>query len=162
MIVVKWIAVFLLCFVLQTALVPAIGVFGVYPDLLIVALFFLALKTGPLTALWVGFFLGLAQDLYSPMLGQNALSKAATGFFAGLFNERMMRIDFVLQLVLLLVSFLVNDALFYLVQIVKDGGGAGAALHDLTVTTVPRALYSILFALVPHLKHFFPAVAFRR
>jgi rod shape-determining protein MreD len=127
----KWAGIFLLCIILQTTLVPAIGIFGAGPDLLMVALFFLARKTGPFGATWVGFFLGLAEDLYSPsILGQNALSRTVAGFFAGLFNERVMRVDFMFQLVLLLVTFFHHDALYYTVQMIKTGGsGAGGVLH---------------------------------
>ena len=150
----KWAGIFLLCIILQTTLVPAIGLFGASPDLLMVALFFLARKTGPFGATWVGFFLGLAEDLYAPsILGQGALSKTAAGFFAGLFNERVMRVDFIFQLVLLLVTFFINDALYYTVQIIKTGGtGNGGILPLLLTSTLPRALYSLLFALFPAVK----------
>ncbi|MGA2506060.1 MAG: rod shape-determining protein MreD [Chitinispirillaceae bacterium] len=159
----KWAGIFLLCFVLQTTVVPLIGLSGITPDLLMVALFFLALRTGQMTAVGVGFFLGLAQDLFSPsILGQNALSKTIAGFFAGFFNERMMRVDVVFQIVLLLITFLVNDTAYFIVQVVKTGGGGGRVAHDLAVATVPRALYSLLFALVPYIKERFLPTSFRR
>jgi rod shape-determining protein MreD len=154
---VKWIGIFLICLILQTTLVPVIGIFGTSPDLLMVALFFLARKTGPFGATWVGFFLGLAEDLYAPsILGQGAMSKTAAGFFAGLFNERVMRVDFVFQLVLLLVTFFIHDTLYYTVQIIKTNStGAGGIMHMLFTSTMPRALYSLLFALFPAIKSIF-------
>ena len=163
MVIVKWVGIFILSFVLQTTIAPVIGVFGIHPDLLLVALFFLALKAGHMPALWTGFFLGLAQDLYSPsILGQNALSKTVAGFCAGFFNERMVRVDIVVQLVLLGVTFIVNDTVFFIIQYVKTGGGALGVLHDLVLSTVPRALYSMLFALIPYIKEYFSAPSFRR
>jgi rod shape-determining protein MreD len=163
MTIVKWIGIFLLCFILQTTIVPAISVFGIRPDLLLVALFFLALKTGHIPAIWTGFFLGLAQDLYSPsILGQNALSKTIAGFCAGFFNERMMRVDIVVQLVLLGVTFIVNDAVYFIVQYLKTGGGAMGVLHDLALSTAPRALYSMLFALLPYIKDYAAPSSSRR
>ncbi|MBN2188045.1 MAG: rod shape-determining protein MreD [Chitinispirillaceae bacterium] len=160
--ILKWGGVFLLCFVLQTTVIPLIGIAGITPDLLMAALFFLAIKNGQTTAVGVGFFLGLAQDLFSApsILGQNALSKTLAGFFAGFFNERMMRVDFVFQIVLLFVTFLVNDAAYFIVQAIKtDGGGI---LHNLTATSVPRALYSMLFALLPYIRHRFFSTRSRR
>jgi rod shape-determining protein MreD len=157
----KWLGVFLVCFILQTTVVRVIGISGVVPDLLMLALFFLAIKTGQMPAVWVGFLLGLAQDLFSPaILGQNALSKSVAGFFAGFFNEKMMRIDILIQLVLLLVTFVLSDALYFVIQIVKTG--SGNVLHDLVATTIPRALYSMLFALLPYLKDRFLSTSFRR
>jgi rod shape-determining protein MreD len=155
--VLKWAGIFLLCFVLQTTVVPLIGISGIIPDLLMTALFFLALRNGQTAAVGAGFFLGLAQDLFSApsILGQNALSKTVAGFFAGFFNERMMRVDILFQIVLLFVTFLVNDTVYFLVQAVKtDGGGV---VHNLAAVSVPRALYSMVFALLPYIKrHFFP------
>ena len=161
--ILKWAGIYFLCFVLQTTVVPLIDISGITPDLLMVALFFLALKTGQMTAVGVGFFLGLAQDLFSPsILGQNALSKTIAGFFAGFFNERMMRVDIVFQIVLLLVMFLVNDAVYFIVQVVKTEGGGGSVIHGLVATSVPRALYSMLFALLPYIKGRFLPTTFRR
>lgn len=160
--VLKWAGIFLLCFVLQTTVVPLIGIAGITPDLLMVALFFLALKNGQMAAVGVGFFLGLAQDLFSApsILGQNALAKTLAGFFAGFFNERMMRVDFIFQIVLLFVTFLVNDAAYFIVQAVKTEGGG--ILHNLTAASVPRALYSMAFALLPYIRERFFSTTFRR
>jgi rod shape-determining protein MreD len=160
----RWIGIFLLCLICQTTLVPSINILGAGPDLLMVALFFLARKTGSFTATWVGFFLGLAEDLYSPsILGQNALARTAAGFFAGLFNERVMRIDFIFQLVLLLVTFFIHDVLYYTVQMLKTGDtGTGGIVHLLFASTVPRALYSLLFALFPAIKTLFFTSSSRR
>ncbi|MBN2035173.1 MAG: rod shape-determining protein MreD [Chitinispirillaceae bacterium] len=162
--ILRWAALFLACFVLQTTVVPVVSVFGIKPDLLMVLLFFLALRTGQMGAVWVGFFLGLAQDLYTPStLGQNALAKTVAGFFAGFFNERVMRTDLVFQLVLLVIMFVIHDALFYFVQVTKGGHEGGIVLQELVRATLPRTLYSIVFALVPCLKErFFPTSPYRR
>jgi rod shape-determining protein MreD len=115
-----------------------------------------------MTGVWVGFFLGLAQDLYSPsLLGQNALSKTMAGFFAGIFNDKVMRVDPLIHLVFLFIMFLIHDLLFDIVQIVKKGGD-GIVLHELLTATIPRALYSLLFALLPYIKdRFLPSFSRR-
>lgn len=160
----RWIGIFIVCFALQTTLAPVIGIMHVHPDLLMVALFFLAVRTGQMTAVWAGFFLGLAQDLYSPsLLGQNALAKSAAGFFAGFFNDRVMRVDPLFQLVFLFITFILHDALFYTVGVIKNGGGGAVVFHELLVQSMPRALYSLLFALAPYIKdRFFPSTSRRR
>jgi rod shape-determining protein MreD len=153
----KWLGIFILCFVLQTTIVPVIDIFGIHPDLPLVALFFLGFRAGPMPSLWAGFFLGLAGDLYSPsILGQNTLSKTVAGFFAGIFNEKVMRVDTLVQMVLLVLTFIVNDAVYVAVQVIKSGGGGSGIARHCIVATLPRALYSMLFALIPYLKnHFF-------
>jgi len=158
-----WSGIFGACYVLQTTLVPVISIFGAKPDLLIVALFMLAIKEGAMPAVFVGFFLGLAQDVYSPaILGQNALAKTVAGFFASLFNEKVMRIDPVLQAVLLVVTFLLNDIIFMVVQMAKSSGSEKGLLIEIVITTMPRAVYSLVFAAVPFFWELFFQPASRR
>jgi len=154
----KWLGLFLVGFLLQTTIVPVIDIHGIHPDIPMVMLFFLASRTGPLPSLWAGFVLGLAENIYSPSIpGQNALAKTVSGFLAGLFNERVVRIDIIVQLILLCSMFLVHDAIFLIVQSAKTGGsGVFGIIHHLLVLSLPRALYSMPFALLPHIKnHFF-------
>jgi hypothetical protein len=42
------------------------------------------------------------------------------------------------------------------------GGGTGKVVHDLAVATVPRALYSLLFALLPYIRERFMPTSSRR
>ncbi len=143
----KWALAFIVSLVLQTSFVPVISIAGVKPDLLIVVLFFFSVKHGVIPGIFVGFFLGLGQDLYSPsLLGQNAFAKTVIGAFAGLFNERMMRTDPLIKAVLLLIVFIVHDAIFLIIQVVKAGDPASTVFAGLLVHTLPRALYSIAVA----------------
>jgi len=157
----KWVIWFLVCIVLQSTLVPHISILTIKPDLLLLILFMMSTKAGPMTGLYVGFFLGLGQDLFSPeILGQNALAKTIVGFFAGLFNERVIRMDPVTQSVLLVIVFLLNDALIMSVQMVKTGGEPIVILGELLVVTLPRAVYSLLLATLPFIwtNFFKPAI----
>jgi len=149
--VLKWAGWFLLCAILQSTLVPHIAIFSVQPDLLILALFFLATKSGVMAGVFVGFFLGLGQDLFSPsLLGQNALAMTVTGAVCGLFNERVMRLDPIMRAVLLLAAFVVSDSIAMLVHIAKADSAAMSTLFmELLVVTLPRAVYTLFFSAVP-------------
>lgn len=154
--ILKWVALFLASFILQSTVMQSIAIFGVKPDLLIVVLFMLATKTGPMQGIYAGFFLGLAQDLYSPsILGQNALAKTVVGAFAGMFNEKMMRLDPIFQAILLVVVFILNDMVVNSIYMVKVGGGLGSVFSQLFMSTLPRTLYSLLFAALPSLWELF-------
>ena len=155
----RWIGLVILLYILQTTIVPLITVFGIKPDLLILVLFFIGFKNDVIPAVFAGFFLGLAQDFYSPViLGQNALSKTITGFFSGLFNERVMRIDPIFQLVLLLLMFIIHDAVFFAVQMVKTDMPIQTIGLEIVSSTLPRALYTLFFALIPTFReYFFPS-----
>jgi rod shape-determining protein MreD len=161
--VIKWIALFFAAFVLQTTIVPAISIMGVKPDLLVLFLFMLAIKVGILPAIYIGFVIGLVQDLYSPsILGQSALAKTVAGFFAGLFNEKVMRLDPLFQGVLLIFTFFVNDIVIFMVQFIKVEAHFTAIFPELFTYTLPRALYTLLFAIAPLLWEQFSVVKSRR
>jgi rod shape-determining protein MreD len=158
-----WFGVFLGAFILQTTLVPSLAIFGVKPDLLMLALFLLAIKTGVMPAIFIGFIIGLSQDLYSPsILGQSALAKTLAGFFASLFNEKLMRLDPVILGIILILTFFVNDLAVYAVQVVKSGGSLGAVAKEIFGPTFPRALYTLVFAVIPILWEQFSVIKTRR
>jgi rod shape-determining protein MreD len=148
--VLKWAGWFLLCAILQSTLVPHIAILSVKPDLLLLTLFFLSTKAGVIPGVYVGFFLGLGQDLFSPsLLGQNALAMSITGALCGLFNERVMRLDPIMRAVLLFAAFFVNDTIIMMVHIVKADGSMSVLFTELLVVTLPRALYTLFFSAIP-------------
>ncbi|HUI91676.1 MAG TPA: rod shape-determining protein MreD [Chitinivibrionales bacterium] len=160
---VKWLIAFLAALVLQTSFVPAISLGNATPDLLLIVLFFFSLKYGVMPGIFVGFFLGLGQDLYSPsLLGQNALVKTLTGAFIGLFNERVMRTDPLVKTVLLIVVFIVHDALFMAVQVLKLHDSLGSLFSGLFFRTLPRALYSVAVAALFYLWEMIPKPSVRK
>jgi rod shape-determining protein MreD len=123
---------------------------GARPDLLLLTLFFLSLRAGIMPGVYVGFFIGLGQDLFSPnLLGQNALAMTVTGALCGLFNERVMRLDPIMRAVLLFAAFLVNDTIIMLVHITKSDGQMTTLLMELLVVTLPRAAYTLAFSALP-------------
>ncbi len=68
----------------QSTVVPVLGVGGVVPDLPVVLVVLLALRRGPEVGCLTGFALGLIQDaIVGGPLGLQALSKAVIGFVAG-------------------------------------------------------------------------------
>jgi rod shape-determining protein MreD len=146
----RWTGLIILMYVLQTTIVPVVAIYGIKPDLLMLVLFFCAFRTDVIPAVFAGFFIGLAQDFYSPIiLGQNALAKTIAGFFAGFFNQKVMRIDPLFQLLLILLMFIIHDAVIFAVQVAKTDTPLPAVALQLVTFTLPRAIYTLFFALVP-------------
>jgi rod shape-determining protein MreD len=159
----KWPMLFVLCFILQTSFVPSLAFFGVKPDLLMVILFFFSIRYGIMAGVFVGFFMGLAQDLYTPaILGQNALTKTIIGACIGLFNEKVMRTDPFVKTIILFVMFLVHDSVFMLVLLAKNTNHFFILVPDLFLKTITRALYSVAIAALFYAWEFFPKSARRR
>ncbi|MXW79247.1 MAG: hypothetical protein F4Z57_09760, partial [Gemmatimonadetes bacterium] len=63
---VRHILLLALAFILQTTWVDSIKVGSIKPDLLIVALSFVALRSGPVVGAYMGLGVGIFQDLYMP------------------------------------------------------------------------------------------------
>jgi len=144
----KWLLIFFGALAVQSTLTPVINIYGVGPDLPIIALFFFATRFGMTPAIYVGFFLGLVEDLYSTsLLGQNALAKTVVGFFMGIFNERLMRTDPVIKLIILLIAFVIHDSLILGVDVFREDMQMQALLVSLLTRTLGRALYSMLLAM---------------
>jgi rod shape-determining protein MreD len=161
--VLKWIAGISLCLVLQTTLMRVVAIAGITPDLLMIALFLLGIRFGAGPALFAGFFIGLGQDLYTPsILGQTALAKTVTGFFIGLFNERVMRTDPVMKIILLLACFALHDSMFTVVTIVKTHASAALFFSELFTRTLPRAAYTIAVGSLVYLYDYFVKPTLRR
>lgn len=143
----QWVAAFLAVLALQGTLVPMLGIHGREPDVVFLLLFVFAIRYGVTAAIWVGFVVGLLQDLYSPaILGQNALCKSVCGMFCGMFNERVMSMDPLMKMLLLLLAFFIHDAIFALTDMLKLGTNPGTELTELLTQTLPRALYSVAVA----------------
>jgi rod shape-determining protein MreD len=147
-----WTGWFLLCEVLQSTLVPHIGIASARPDLVMLVLFNMAVRGGMMPGAFVGFVIGLGHDLFSPsLLGQNALAMSVTGFAAGIFNERVMRLDPIMRGAFMIAAFIINDTIIMAVHVAKEGGSMGALPLELLIVTLPKALYTIVFAAIPFL-----------
>jgi rod shape-determining protein MreD len=147
--IISWTLLFIAALILQSTLVPVIGIGAIQPDLPLIFLFIFSIRWGVMPGLYVGFLLGLAQDVYSPaILGQHALAKTVTGFFIGLFNERLMRTDVVTKIVLVVLAFFIHDILIDLVVVAKKSGTVRTMMIELAVQTLPRILYSLVFVVV--------------
>ena len=73
-----------------------------------------------------------------------------------------MRVDPVFQLLLLFLMFIIHDMVFFTVQIAKTGTEIQAIGIELITLTIPRALYTLFFALIPlFLEYLFPSVGRR-
>jgi rod shape-determining protein MreD len=159
----KWPLLFMGCFVLQTSLAPSIAIFGVRPDLLMVVLFFFSIRYGIMPGVIVGFFLGLTQDLYTPvLLGQNAFTMTLVGACCGLFNEKVMRTDPFVKTIILFVMFLVHDVVFMVVLLSLGTHHFTALISDLFLKTIPRGIYSAAIAALFYAWEFLPKSSVRR
>lgn len=136
--------ILLLCFtavVLHSTVMKLFTFDPFRPDLVLFALVYIGLKEGSLTGVWVGFFLGILQDIYRPSsLGVNALAKSLVGYLVGFFNERQWKIDVWARFIILFAAFLLHD----LVTAALRLDGIGVIGYHLLFNTLPSYLYTLL------------------
>lgn len=110
---------FLLLFVLQFSFLPLIAVYGVVPDLLVLATVSYAFLRGSAWGAMVGFALGLLQDLSTgSFFGLHAFSLTLIGLFFGRFSDRVFKEQFFLPITAsvtaTLAKYLVSSFIVYL------------------------------------------------
>lgn len=139
----KYPLVFVIAFVLQTALAPMIQIMGTAPDFLLIFVVFAALRHGALAGTFWGFLVGLTQDVYAPVewLGAGALSLCIVGFLVGQLEEKFLNLNLITKVTTLGVAFFVSD-MIYFASIGMDKRQMGSVLlHQ----SLPECLYTLLF-----------------
>ena len=131
-----------LAFALQTTWIDFLEISSLKPDLVLLALTFIALRKGPLMATCMGFGIGFMQDIYLPAdLGLNALAKSLVGFAIGYGRSRIVADNIQVQIALLFAAALCHDLIYYL-------GTSAIGLVDLPYFWLRyglgRALYTTL------------------
>ena len=90
---------FLVLFVLQFSFLPLISIYGVVPDLLVLATVSFSFLRGSAWGALIGFSLGLMQDLSAgAFFGLNAFLLTLIGLFFGRFSDRVLQEQFFLPL----------------------------------------------------------------
>ena len=154
MIAVRHILLLALAFILQTTWVDFLKVWSIKPDLLIITLSFIALRSGPIVGAYMGLGVGIFQDIYLPAdLGVNALAKSLIGAGFGYSHARMVADSIQVQAALVFGAVICHDLIYYV--------GTGANLPFEVSSILGRAVYTglvsaVFFAGVAVKRHLFP------
>jgi len=132
---------FLAVVVLQTTFCHLISVGGIEPDLILIFVIFVSMKEGATAGVWTGFLAGLLFDVYSPQnLGCGSLAKALIGFSTGLLDERTLKIDDRLRLLIIFAAALFHGLILHCVVFSLKSALTAAFLPHI----LPGALYTTL------------------
>ena len=90
---------FLGLFVLQLSFLPLIAIYGIVPDLLLLATVSFAFLRGSVWGGFIGFALGLLEDLsVGSFFGLHAFTLPLIGLFFGRFSDRVFKEQFFLPI----------------------------------------------------------------
>lgn len=133
----------------QVTLLPSLSLFGIRPDLCLIAACLVGLFAGRVQGGVVGFFLGFVQDFFfagTPWL--NMLTKAAVGYLSGVVAKNVSMTAWYSAFFLMLVFSLASGTVFLLVA--RQGVDMGAVFHGISAVLFPQAALDGLVALVAH------------
>jgi rod shape-determining protein MreD len=105
--------------VLQSTLLRYVAIGGVKPDLSLVILVFIAIRTGKLFGQYAGFAAGIVEDFISlPPLGYYALIRTVIGFLYGLLQGAFYINALFMPILLVVAATLIKGLLGFLISLI--------------------------------------------
>jgi len=119
-------------------------------DLVLVAVVYVALTSGPVAGLFAGSVAGLIQDsLTAPIVGVGGLAKAVVGFFAGAFAQQFIVTAALPRLLIFVVATVVHAAVLMALYAVLQAGTLAASWTVIAKQALGNALVgAVAFAFI--------------
>ncbi|MDD6597810.1 rod shape-determining protein MreD [Anaerovibrio sp.] len=144
-----WLALVVTAYVVQTSFLPLIFYRGIGPDLLLLITISFAFLKGRRLGCFMGFLLGLFEDLASGgFLGMNTFANMLMGFCCGIFSNRVLRDSFILPLAAAWMSTISVFCLFEIIFLLLGYGFF--PLAHIKYKLLPMLCYNIVFAWPVH------------
>lgn len=135
-----------LALLIQSTFLKLVAIGGYQPDVIIMALFYVALLKGSYGATIAGFSIGLVQDLFAPQtLGLNALCKSIISFGLGFCQRGVFVEGLIPRSLILFAAVLVHDLLYFLIALWPQ---VGKSLGTTAALGLPTAVYTAIVAYV--------------
>lgn len=137
----------IICFLLQSTVMPAISMAGVVPDLLLILVITVAYTRGQISGMLTGLAAGLLTDVcFNDMIGLCALFYLCIGYFAGYSKKIYDERDYTLPLLMILVGEFVYSFAYYIAFfLLRSRTEFGYYFVHLIL---PRMVYTVLTAVL--------------
>ena len=137
----------ILCFLLQSTVMPAISLAGVVPDLLLILVITVAYTRGRIPGMLTGLAAGLLTDVcFNDMVGLCALFYLCIGYIAGYSQKIYDERDYTLPLLMILTGeFLYSFAYYVAYFLLRSRTEFGYYFVHLIL---PRMVYTVLAAVL--------------
>ena len=148
--IIRNILIIALALLLQSTLFGRFSVWGIRPDLTMLALILLVIDSGPVESVLYGFFIGFIQDVYTPeFLGFNSFTMSLIAFLLDNIKERLTVENYSVKAVVTFTACIVHDIIFLSFYTKFDG----SMMVSLFVrVSIPGAVYTsvilVLFIIV--------------
>ncbi len=142
-----YLIVFVLCFLLQAGLSPAIAIAGCAPNFLIIPVLLVALRSGVGAGGVSGFFCGLLYDLMgNGTIGCMALVLTITALAVGFLARGIDITSPVTVIIVALVSSVFSEV-GYGIAVMLTSADAVGGMGAIFAHSLPTSLYSAVFAI---------------
>ena len=122
----RWVVISIIMFIgyiLQTTIIPSFELWGVFPNLILVLICCFAFLGGSKDGIITGVSLGLLSDLaYGRAIGLYTLLGLYLGVFAGKFNKRFFKDNYLVALVFMIVCTFVYEGIIYIFSVLIYNG----------------------------------------
>lgn len=137
----------IVCFLLQSTVMPALSMAGVVPDLLLILVITVAYTRGRVPGMLTGLFAGLLTDAcFGEMMGLCALFYLCIGYFAGYSQNVYDERDYVLPFLLILAGEFIYSFAYYVVHfLLRSRTEFGYYFLHLIL---PRMVYTVFAAVL--------------
>lgn len=103
-----------LALLVQTSWTHGIAIAEIRPDLVLIVIVYIGIRSGQLEATIFGFVAGFLLDVYNPeFMGVNALANSVVGFAVGYSRAGIVAEDLRVQALALLIASLTHDVLYF-------------------------------------------------
>jgi rod shape-determining protein MreD len=101
--------------IFQSSAVRFLEILGYVPDLRLIFVVYVALRSGSIAGMSAGFWTGFVFDVYSyENLGSSTLAGTVVGYLSGLANIHVIEMDRYSKVFLLSLAFLLHDSIYVL------------------------------------------------
>jgi len=139
---------FFICFCLiQFFFGQYLSIKNVFPNFILIAIVFLALSRGQLSALVMGFFFGLVWDVFSTdVVGSRTIMFMAIGYFIGMFSKSFDKDQISTQIVVVFLANVFYWIGFSFIVLIFPEGYGGPAPFVLTLATILKIVLTTLIS----------------
>ncbi|NLV89834.1 MAG: rod shape-determining protein MreD [Tissierellia bacterium] len=146
MVILILVLVVLVNLILQTTIFPYISVFGVEPNLALLAVISMAIFKGRFYGSFLGLTLGIIQDiLFSPVLGVNSFILFFAGYLVGLLESKIIKDNLFIPILLSILGTIYYNFTYYIFMffLSKNISFISFTRHVLLIETIYNCVLAI-------------------
>lgn len=134
-----------LALLVQTSWTHGIAIADIRPDVVLIIVVYIAIRSGQLEGTIFGFASGFMLDVYNPeFMGVNALANSVVGFAVGYTRAGIVAEDLRVQALALLIASLTHDLLYFGLSSAANPGKILGLLFRYGIGT---AIYTSIFGM---------------